>query len=178
MKQSVLMKKGILTILIILGVVLYLFQNITLAQPPFEPPPRKRLKEVGKRIEMLKMWRLTKELNLDESMAAKVFPLMNRFDRKRMDLEIERFRLMRELRGMIREDISSEDRDKRIEDIMKRLDENREALHRLRREERRALRKIFTPRQMAQYLLFQKRFEREIKHLIRKHRRHNGRWKR
>jgi len=59
---------------------------------------------------------------------------------------------------------------------MEKLDRNRQALGKLEEEERKALSKIFTPRQMAQYLLFQKRFEREIKEIIRKHRQRKRRW--
>lgn len=51
-----------------------------LAQPPEDfdrPPTKEQMENVRERIETLRMWKLTKTLDLDEKTSAKLFPLLN-----------------------------------------------------------------------------------------------------
>lgn len=140
-------------------------------QPFFDPPPpREKIEQIQKQIELTRMWRLTKELDLDEKSAARLFPILNRYDKKRMDFEIERFRIMRQLREAINED-RGWNNDRKVDKLIERLESNKSALDRLREEERGELKKALTSKQMARYILFQQRFEHEMKEMIREHRR-------
>lgn len=162
--------RSLFTIFLIILSLAFFKDNVS-GQPFFDqPPPREKIEQIQKQIEMTRMWRLTKELDLDEGSAARLFPILNRYDKKRMDLEIERFRIMRQMREAINED-RGWDNDRKVDKLMDRLESNKSALDRLRDEERGELNKVLTKKQMARYILFQQRFEHEMKEMIREHRR-------
>lgn len=157
--------------ILLIGLALAFSWDRGWGQPFFDPPPpREKIERIQKQIEMVRMWRLTKELDLDEEGAARVFPILSRYDKKRMDLEVERFRIMRELRETINDD-RDRDNERRVEKLMDRLESNKSAMDRLQDAEREELKKVLTRRQMAKYIIFQQRFEHEMKEIIREHRR-------
>ena len=55
------------------------------------------LKRVRKKVDALRAWRLTEELNLDEGTSAKLFPAMREADEERRRIEVRNRELVREM---------------------------------------------------------------------------------
>jgi len=127
------------------------------------PAKRERIRQ---RIETLRMWELTRALDLDEATAAKLFPLLNRYAKKRQELEKG---IQADLSGL-REALKNRDQE-RIRELLDQLEDRHRALQQLNDEERAELKKVLTLEQQAQYILFQQRFNREIRRLINEARR-------
>ncbi|MBI5640194.1 MAG: hypothetical protein HZA17_07210 [Nitrospirae bacterium] len=134
------------------------------AEPPDDmdrPMTRMQMEKVRDRVETLRMWKLTKALDLDDKTSAVLFPLLNRMDKKRAELERGLATEMRELRASLRER-----RDGQLKGILERLEQNHRALQGLNDEERSELKKILNLEQQAKYVLFQQEFSREIRKII------------
>lgn len=121
----------------------------------------KRAENVRKRIETLKMWKLTKTLDLDEVTAAKLFPMLNRFDREKAKLQREVREALKDLRTALRD--GDEDS---LTGLMQGLDEKRVALSNIAEQERKGVAKVLSVKQQASYVLFQLEFNREIRNII------------
>jgi hypothetical protein len=132
------------------------------------PPSGARKEKMRKRIETMKMWKLTEALNLDEKLASRLFPLLHEFDRKREGVEREIRKEIASLKAVI------ETHDEpAMKEIMASLEKKHDALQRLGDEERSRLREILTVEQQAKYLIFKMEFKREIRKMIAE-----SRWKR
>ena len=129
-------------------------------EPP--PPPEKR-EEIRKRIELIRMWKLTEELDLTEETGAKLFPILHKYDEKRMELHKERRNTMNELRKALKDEATS---DEAIQEVMNKLDKNTLTASDLTRQQREELKGILSPRQQAKFVLFQREFHREIRKII------------
>ncbi len=129
-----------------------------------EPPlPLEKREEIRKRIELIRMWKLTEELDLTEETGAKLFPILHKFDEKRMALHKERHGIMNQLRKALENGASS---DEAIEAVMDKLEKNTLAELDLMRQQRKELKGILSPRQQAKLILFQREFHREIRKII------------
>ena len=118
---------------------------------------------VRKKVGVFRAWRLTEELNLDEETSARLFPAMRRSDRKRQKVEADNRRIVRLLREELRK--SAPDR-KVIEKALDRLAENRQQTLDIENEHLQEVRDILSPEDTARYLLFQVKFQREIRQRI------------
>ncbi len=125
------------------------------------PPSREQMEKVRKRIETLRMWRLTKALDLDEKSSAQLFPLLNKYDRRRAEAESAVREDMRVLREAVRDN-----KDAQIKAAMERLERAHDSLQKIRDEERADLRKILTVRQQAEFILVMQEFDMEIRRII------------
>ncbi|MBI5198410.1 MAG: hypothetical protein HZA09_00075 [Nitrospirae bacterium] len=153
------MFKIFLVVLLVAG-----FSTVSLAEPQEDierPPSKEQMEKVRKRIETLKMWKLTQALELDEKTSAQVFPLLSKYDKKRGEIEQSLRGSMRELRESLREK-----REGNLKNILDKLEENHKALQRIKEEEWSELKKILTLEQQARFILFQQEFEREIRKII------------
>ncbi len=125
------------------------------------PPSREQKEKVRERIETMKMWKLTKALDLDEKSAARLFPLLNEYDKKRHKIE----------RG-IRKDIASlkdilkDKNEAGIKKLLGVLEDKHNSLQRLGDEERSRLQDVLTVEQQARYLIFKMEFRREMRKII------------
>ena len=126
-------------------------------------PPFEKREEIRKRIELIRMWKLTEELDLTEETGAKLFPILHTFDEKRRELHKERHTIMNELRKAL-ENVATSDEE--IEAAMDKLDENALAVSDLLRQQRQELKGVLSPRQQAKFVLFQREFHREIRKII------------
>lgn len=160
---------------ILLATILSLvFAATAIAEPPgydeIKGPPSKEQRErLRKRIETLRIWKLTKALDLDEKTAARLFPLMNRHDRERAEVEREIKESMKNLRKALR--VENEGK---LSGLLEKLRNSHKALQGLNDEEREDLEKILTVKQQARYIIFQQEFNREIRRIIGEAR---GRWR-
>lgn len=132
-------------------------------------PSKEQFEKVRQRIESLRMWRLTKALDLDNKTSAVLFPLLNRYDKKRHELESSLREGMRELRQA-----SREGRDPVLKGLLDRLDQHHRDIQKLNDEERAEVRKILTVRQQAAFVLFQQEFQQDIRRIIAESRERRG----
>jgi len=135
-----------------------------------QPPKEKRVRE---RIQMLRMWKLTEELDLTEKEAAELFPIFGKYDKKRARLHRQRRKLLEELRDLIQEGAPSA----RINEVIRRLEDNYRALSRMREEEWEEVKRVLTPDQQARYILFHERFARDMWRMIQKKHKKGERWR-
>lgn len=157
------MEKHIVKVLLLLLLMLG-FAGNGIAQPPGDPnkpPTKEQMEKVRKRIETLRMWKLTKDLDLDEKTSAQLFPLLNKYDKKRAGIEIDMREGMKELRESLKEK-----REGQLKSILERLEQNHKNMQRINDEEREDLKRILTIEQQAKFIIFQHEFDREIKRII------------
>lgn len=118
-------------------------------------------KEIRKRVEILRMWGLTRALDLNEKIASKLFPLLHKYDKKKTGVQ-----------HSIREDIKGlklaleEKSEAQIKSILTRLKQKHKKLQELNDEEMSELKDILTIEQQAKYVLFQHKFTRDMRKIF------------
>jgi Spy/CpxP family protein refolding chaperone len=131
------------------------------AQFPEDEPSSAKREQIRKRIETLRMWKLTEELDLDEKTSAKLFPVISKYDKERAKLQHTIRQDMRELRRSLQSD-----KDADYQGMLDRLEKNHREMQRIEDDEMKELKTILTAKQQAQYLLFNMKFKREIRRMI------------
>jgi hypothetical protein len=162
-KQEEKMKGYVVKIVMLLFFMLGSSSTV-MAEPrgDFDAPPTKeQMEKVRSRIETLRMWKLTKALDLDEKTSAQLFPLLNKYDKKRADLE----RTLRDNIRELRESLSGK-REGQVRSILEKLEQNHKAMQGIKDAEWDELKGILTVEQQARFILFQLEFEREIRRII------------
>jgi Spy/CpxP family protein refolding chaperone len=157
------MKKNVIKILLLFFIVGG-FTTQGFAEPLgyLDGPPSKQQRDrVRKRIETLKMWKLTKALDLDETTSAKLFPILNKYDKRKAEIHQTLREGMREMRRSLKEN-----RTDQLKNILAMLEDNRRALHSINSEEWAEMKKVLTVEQQAQFILFRHQFDREVHKLI------------
>lgn len=147
---------------------------LSLASPLFaqgQPPEQadkqradddaERRQELRRRVQALRMARLTQVLNLDEATAAKLFPLMNRHDTQSAALAEERAQLLKKLDLALRAEKEAE-----LGPLLDRLAQVERELHASAETTHQKAREILTPAQMAQFVLFHERFHEEVRDVM------------
>ena len=133
-----------------------------------EEDPHARVRE---RWRMMRMWKITETLALDEAAGSKLFPLLNRYD----DQEDVVHREMRETHLRLREALKSGKQDgKKLTELVDRLVKNHERIGQIRMERIREARKVLTPVQQAKLALLLPRIERHFQRMIEKAKRGRG----
>lgn len=156
------MKKSISWIFIVLSLTLFAGQGF--CQPSEElkkPPSKEQIEKIRKKVETLKMWRLTDALELSEETASKAFPVIKEYDKKRLDIEQDMRKDMSKLRQSV--DTASEDE---LRDITKRLEDNHRKLQEINGEEMKKLGDILSVRERAKFIIFKQDFDKEMKNII------------
>ena len=153
------MKKSPIAAIICLAILMGSWQPHTLFADDRDTRQRD-LSRIRKKIETLRAWQLTEELDLDEDTSARLFTAMKSSDRERWEIETRNRELVRELSRTVQN--RNPDSGK-INQILNELKENRREL--VRSEERHidSVRKILSPADTARYLIFQIRFQAQIK---------------
>jgi len=119
--------------------------------------------EIRKKIETVRIWRLTERLKLDTATSAKLASFLNSFDQQRKSVMREQMAGMRELRSYLQ---SQKPDEAKIKTALGKLQKNQHALQELRDKEFDGLKEILTVEQQAQFLLFQQEFQREMREMI------------
>lgn len=127
------------------------------------PPSEERREEIRKKIETIRIWRLTEELKLDANTSAKLAAVVSPFEQQRRDIMREHMTTMRELRLSLK---SSRPDEAKLKAALEKLQKNQRALQELREKEFKALKDILTIEQQARYLVFQQEFQREMQGMI------------
>lgn len=157
------MKKNVLKILLVLSIVCgFTAQGLAEPQEYLDQPPTKEQRDrVRQRIETLKMWKLTKALDIDEATSAKIFPLLNRYDKRKAEIHNNLREGMRALRRSLRENRTDE-----LKDTLATLEQNHKALQSINDEEWAEMKKVLTVEQQAKFVLFRQEFDREVRKLV------------
>ncbi len=133
------------------------------AQAP--PGDHEKLREeVIAQMRTMRMWKMTEELKLDEATAAKLFPLMARFDDQERQIGRERAETMAALRDLVA--LPNPDA-KKIGELIDRVLATRGRRHALETEKMKAMRQVLSPVQQAKLVLLVPRFEEGFRQRIR-----------
>jgi hypothetical protein len=125
-----------------------------------EMPREKDLTRVRKKVEALRAWQLTEVLNLDEETSSRLFPAMRQTDQERWKIESRNRELVREMSRSLEQ---GKPDPRKIDGILDELLSNRMELVRAEARHVERVRQILSPEDTARYLMFQLKFQREIK---------------
>jgi len=130
---------------------------------PGEPLSEEKRAEIRKKIEVVRIWRLTETLKLDAGTSAKLSSLLSSLDQQRRDIQREQMETMRTLRLSLNSP-------KPVESIIKidldKLEKNQRAMQELRNNELNSIKNLLTIEQRARYVIFQHDFMREMRGMI------------
>lgn len=126
-----------------------------------KPPSTEKVERMRKRIETMKMWKLTQVLDLDEQRAAELFPVLNRYNKKRLDVMKRMRENMRKLRGTV--DSAPEDE---LQVLIRNLRDAHAELKAVNEEELESFRGLLSVREFAKFVIFKQDFNREMKRRI------------
>ncbi len=156
------MKKCIFGLVIVLSLTFITGEGFSY---PFEKnrthPPKEKMAKIRKRVETLKMWKLTKVLDLDEKGAARLFPIINEYDKKRFTVMQVMRKNMHELRESVDTATESE-----LRDMIEKLNDNHKSLQEIDGEEMKMLGEVLKARDMARFIIFKQEFDRDMKRII------------
>ncbi len=122
-----------------------------------------RLKDTRDMIEDLRIVRLTKELNLNDQQLAKFLPKMREIEASRREFHQKRMGLIKDMDDLLGRKASEKDLQAKLSE-MERLESDFQSKE---RETRRELLGQLSVEQQARFFVFQEKFEREIRELIR-----------
>lgn len=131
---------------------------------PGGPPNEERREEIRKKVEAVRIWRLTEELKLDSQTSARLAALLGSIDSQRAALTRENQENMRALREQIVRSGKTDER--KLKTVLDKLERNHRDLMELRDREWKGLKEILTAEQQARYVLFQQRFMREMRGMM------------
>jgi hypothetical protein len=135
----------------------------------FVPDPKKggpseeRREEVRKKIEAIRVWRLTEELKLDSPASARLSAFLSSMDQKHKVIMKGQMELMRDLKLLLR---SAKPDEAKMRTAIEKLEKNRSEMQALKNSEIKGLRELLSVEQQARYLVFQQDFQREIRGMI------------
>ena len=138
-------------------------QQGPLRGPAGGPPSDEQREEIRKKMEVVKMSRLTEELKLDEKTAAKFIPVITALDQKRRSLINENRHAMQELRTELNAQQPDEGR---MRTAVGRIEKNQREIASLREKELQAARENLSVTQQARYILFKQEFMREMRGML------------
>ncbi len=122
-----------------------------------------RREKALERIEMMRMWRMTEDLDLTESEGALLFPLLKQLDEERKSLDLQHREVMAELRATARGDNPDPEV---ISRLLDRFRDVREKKNMLDEKEIEKVGKILNPERVARYVIFKQDFDREIRDVL------------
>jgi len=137
-------------------------------QPSFQQertnlPSAEERERVRKRINLIRMWRLTEDLNLDEETGSKLFPLLRQYEEKRRVLARKREEILFTLKGQLKTGTPHEDR---IKGLLKEWEGIWAEEQDVKRREKDDLKEILSLEQQAKYIIFQQEFTKEMRRMI------------
>jgi hypothetical protein len=120
--------------------------------------------EVLDQMRAMRMWKLTEELKLDQTTAAKVFPILAQYDEQAREIGRERHDIAREV---MTETKSGQPNDAKMRQLIDRLLQNQQKRTALEDQRFKALRPALSPLQQAKLLLLLPRLEDDFRQRIR-----------
>ena len=132
-------------------------------QDPMMPPPGREDKDPRAIIEKVRIYLLTEKLDLSEEQAVKFFPKLNDLRKAEEDFQKERMDIIAKLEGQVRDKASEKDLLQTLGGFEILIKTKADKDKKIRDE----LRSLLTPVQQAKFLIFQTKFEQEIRDMIR-----------
>ena len=130
------------------------------ARPGAGPADKAALK---KRIRAMRVWYLTEELELDDATAARLFPVLGKYDDQLEALQLEGARLRRELRqGLAGRRRGNPDSARLVDALLAHYDK----VYQLQRDRIIAARKVLSPAQTGRLILVLPRVDNAIRRQI------------
>ena len=126
-------------------------------------PDAMKREEVRKKVETVKMWRLTEELKLDEKTGAKLASFLSALDEKRRGLIHERMDTMKDLRTLVK---TGKPDEKKLKADLDKLEKTHREMVELEGKEINGVKDILSVEQQARYVIFQQEFRRELRGMI------------
>ena len=126
-------------------------------------PTEQQREEVRKKVEAVRLARLTETLQLDEKTAAKFVPVITAIEQKRRALMKENQETTRELKIMLHANPPDE---AKLKIAVGAIEKNRREIVALRDKEFSAAKDNLTVTQMARYLLFNQEFQQEMRGMV------------
>ena len=123
---------------------------------------RPRFPMNGERMQLIKLWRLVDELEVDEEQAATLFPVWSKHERARKGIIDRRKAAAEELSKLL-----EADSDKEIEAQLGKVRDIDAEIQRLDRDFKERLGGILSISQQARLLLFEDRFRSDLRNLVR-----------
>jgi len=125
--------------------------------------PEWEKKEIREMLETLRIWKMTKALELTEEQSLKIFPKMREIENAREEAGKQKARILMDLQKLLKEEKPDIDKVKESLNAIEKVDsELRSREERLREE----LKTILSPLQQAKFYIFQKEFEEDVKRMI------------
>lgn len=129
--------------------------------PP--PEPLQMNREVRKQFDQIKIWQMTQDMDLPTDEAEKFFPLYNDYNSQLRNINVERRQAIRGLDSLLRKNPEETGLRKKIQETLnfdaQLADEHQKFI--------RSLEGILSPIQVARYIVFEQKFDREIRERIR-----------
>ncbi|MFQ6082441.1 MAG: Spy/CpxP family protein refolding chaperone [Candidatus Aminicenantia bacterium] len=148
------MKLKRILILVVGGLIVYSFP--VFAQPEEKFNPRKKEEEeIRRHIETLRMWEMTRALDLNEQQVAKIFPALNRVEKEKAELHRQISQAIKELKELL--DLEKPDL-AQVKARLNEIKELRELIQEKDREVEKVLEKNLSVEQQAKFVLFSVRF--------------------
>ncbi|MGC8653991.1 MAG: hypothetical protein ACP5US_08395 [Candidatus Kryptoniota bacterium] len=119
--------------------------------------------EVRRQLEQIKIWQMTKDLNLPNEKAEKFFPVYNSYMAQLRETIARRRDLVSQLDQMLRQGAKDDEISKQVDRITK-LDEQLAEQHKHFID---SLKDILTPTEIGKYIVFEQKFQREIRDRLR-----------
>jgi hypothetical protein len=119
--------------------------------------------EIRRQLEQIKIWQMTKEMNLPTDKAEKFFPLYNKYTEEMRTITTERVKAINALDSSMRDNVG----DAEINAQIKRILDYDDELASTHAKFISALGGILSPTEVARYMVFEQRFDREIRERIR-----------
>jgi Spy/CpxP family protein refolding chaperone len=126
--------------------------------------PEQLRREVVERMRTLRAWKIIDELKLDQATAARLFPLLSKYDDRAFALMKEKQEIVRDLRA---ETEAATPNNAKLTADIERLLGLRAKMQALQDEKIREVRRVLTPAQQAKLVLLLPRIERGFIHRIR-----------
>ena len=138
-------------------------QQGPLRGPSGGPPSDEQREEVRKKMEVVRISRLTEELKLDEKTAAKFIPVITALDQKRRSLMNE---IRHAMQGLRTELNAPQPDESRMRTAIGRIEKNQREISSLREKDLQAARENLSVAQQARYILFNQEFVREMRGMV------------
>jgi hypothetical protein len=132
-------------------------------QAPMMPPPGSEEKDPRAIIEKVRIYLLTEKLDLSEEQAVKFFPKLNDLRKVEEDFQKERMDIIAKLETQVQNKASEKDLLQTLNGFENLIKTKADKDKKIREE----LRILLTPVQQAKFLIFQTKFEQEIRDMIR-----------
>ncbi len=130
---------------------------------PGGPVSEAKREQVRKKIEAVRMWRMTEELNLDDKTSTKLAAFLSSIEDKRRELLRTTLESTRDLRTVLKAPKADESA---LKSALERIEKSQHELVELREKEIKGIKSMLSVEQQARYIIFQQEFRREMRSII------------